>query len=70
MILITSVCIHSMPVSCGFFSEEEISWTLDGEFGGNLRDVRIKVAHKAYEIIVPAGKEDEKVAAVNGDSGE
>ncbi len=64
-------CLYTFHASeLRIFSEEEISWTLDGEFGGNLRDVRIKVAHKAYEIIVPAGKEDEKVAAVNGDSGE
>ena len=64
-------CLYTFHASeLRIFSEEEISWTLDGEFGGNLRDVRIKVAHKAYEIIVPAGKEDEKVAVVNGDSGE
>ena len=36
-----------------FESLEEIPWTLDGEFGGNLQDITIKVLPRAYEIIVP-----------------
>jgi diacylglycerol kinase family enzyme len=35
------------------FSSEDISWTLDGEDGGNLRDVRIGVIPSAYTIMVP-----------------
>ena len=34
-------------------SEEEIPWTLDGEFGGNHKEVHIKNCEKAMEIIVP-----------------
>ena len=33
-----------------FHSEEEISWTLDGEFGGNVSDVTIRVLPKAIKI--------------------
>ncbi len=33
-------------------SEEEIPWTLDGEFGGKVREVDIKNQHKALEIMV------------------
>lgn len=34
-------------------SEEEVAWTLDGEFGGNHQEVTIKNLHKALEIRVP-----------------
>lgn len=34
-------------------SEEEVAWTLDGEFGGNHKDVTVKNLHKALEIRVP-----------------
>ena len=34
-------------------SREEISWTLDGEFGGTHRKVTIENEEKALEIIVP-----------------
>ena len=33
-------------------SEEEISWTLDGEFGGKVREVDICNIHQALEIMV------------------
>ncbi len=33
-------------------SEEEIPWTLDGEFGGKVREVDIKNQHRALEIMV------------------
>lgn len=51
-------CLYAFHTSeLRIFSSEEISWTLDGEFGGNLQDVQIKVLHKAYEIMVPARHE-------------
>lgn len=34
-------------------SEEEVSWTLDGEFGGSHKDVTVKNLHKSLEIRVP-----------------
>lgn len=33
--------------------EEEVSWTLDGEFGGNHKTVDIRNEQKAIEIVVP-----------------
>lgn len=33
-------------------SEEDVSWTLDGEFGGSYKEVVIKNEHKAMQIIV------------------
>ena len=33
-------------------SEEEIPWTLDGEFGGKVREVEIRNRHRALEIMV------------------
>lgn len=44
-------------------SEEDISWTLDGEFGGTLRDVSIQNMRKAYEIMVPS--DDSILEAMN-----
>lgn len=58
-------CLYAFHTSeLRIYSNEEISWTLDGEFGGNLRDIHIKVLHKAYEIIVPAGKESKNQKAL------
>lgn len=34
-------------------SEEEVSWTLDGEFGGSHKEVTVKNLHKSLEIRVP-----------------
>ena len=34
------------------FSKESISWTLDGEYGGDLQSVTISVKPKAYHIMV------------------
>ena len=36
----------------GFYAEEEIPWTLDGEFGGDHREVLIQNHHQAMEIMV------------------
>lgn len=35
-----------------FYAEEEIPWTLDGEFGGDHREVLIQNNHQAMEIMV------------------
>jgi len=36
-----------------FESEEEIPWTLDGEFGGNHKEVTVENLQKQLEIMVP-----------------
>lgn len=36
-----------------FHSENDLSWTLDGEFGGNCRNVTVKNKCKAVEIFSP-----------------
>ena len=38
--------------SVKFYSEEEIPWTLDGEFGGDHKEVRIKDHCKAVDIMI------------------
>ena len=38
--------------SVKFYSEEEIPWTLDGEFGGDHKEVQIKDHCKAVDIII------------------
>ena len=55
---LSNPCLYSFHASdLRVFSSEEVSWTLDGEFGGNLCDVRIEVAPQAYRIMVPAKEE-------------
>ena len=39
--------------SVKFYSDEEIPWTLDGEFGGEQDYVEIENVQKAMEIMVP-----------------
>ena len=34
-------------------SEDEVEWTLDGEFGGSHKEVTVKNLHKSLEIRVP-----------------
>lgn len=36
-----------------FEFDSEVPWTLDGEFGGNVRDVEIRNCKRAIEVIVP-----------------
>ncbi len=36
-----------------FETEDDIKWTLDGDYGGNAKSVRISVMEKALNIIVP-----------------
>lgn len=38
--------------SVKFYSEEEIPWTLDGEFGGDHKEVQIKDHCKAVDIMI------------------
>lgn len=40
-----------------FFTEWEISWTLDGEYGGSHEQVIIKNWHRAIEIMVKGTEE-------------
>ena len=35
-----------------FYPEEIIPWTLDGEFGGDHKEVEIRNMHQALEIMV------------------
>ena len=52
-------CLYAFHTSeVRIFSAEEISWTLDGEFGGDLRNAHIRVVPKAYDIMVPAEAEE------------
>lgn len=45
--------IYSFKSDCiTFFSEENVSWTLDGEYGGSLHEVTIKNIKQALEIMV------------------
>lgn len=51
---LSNPCLYSFHASdLRIFSSEEISWTLDGEDGGTLRDARIGVIPSAYTIMVP-----------------
>ena len=51
---LTNPCLYAFHTSdLRMFSSEDISWTLDGEDGGNLREVRIGVIPSAYTIMVP-----------------
>lgn len=47
-------CFKSSEIR--FESEEEISWTLDGEYGGSHKEVTVRNREKAIEIIVPEDK--------------
>lgn len=35
-----------------FYSKEDIPWTLDGEFGGEHKEVEVRNCHKALEIMI------------------
>lgn len=39
-------------------SQEPISWTLDGEFGGEMTEVTIRNRHRAVEIMMPKAEEE------------
>ncbi len=45
--------IYSFKSDCiTFLSEENVSWTLDGEYGGSLHEVTIRNIRQALEIMV------------------
>ena len=44
------------------FSKEAVSWTLDGEYGGELQNVTISVKPQAYNIMVEDIKEEDRNA--------
>ncbi len=45
--------IYSFKSDCiTFYAEEEVSWTLDGEYGGSPREVKIRNQQQALEIMV------------------
>ncbi len=43
-----------------FYPDEVVPWTLDGEFGGDHREVEIKNRYRALQIMVAGGDEFEK----------
>lgn len=49
----SSLLVHFKTPWVRFTCEEEAAWTLDGEFGGKVRDVRIENLHKAVTLAVP-----------------
>lgn len=38
--------------SIKFISEEEVQWTLDGEFGGAVKEAEISVEKEAVTLII------------------
>lgn len=51
---IDAECMYCFKASEVFIeSEEELSWTLDGEFGGSHKEVSVKNLHKSLEIRIP-----------------
>ena len=57
--IINSLLKHDTSAKCfisfkasqvEFHSDDDLPWTIDGEFGGNCRNVTIKNKHKAIEI--------------------
>lgn len=48
---------HFQTKSVRMYSTEEIPWTLDGEFGGKLNDVRIGLREKSMAIMAPVQKQ-------------
>ena len=55
-----------------FYCEENLSWTLDGESGGNFKEVEISNLRQAIQIIRPQDKAErqkvkEEYEALDGD---
>lgn len=50
-----------------FYFDEEVPWTLDGEFGGSLRRAEIRNHRQALRIMVPA---EGDLPALDGDGGQ
>ena len=56
----SGVIVHFKAPWVRITSEEEIAWTLDGEFGGSVSEVEIQNLHRAITVAVPpVEKEDE-----------
>lgn len=47
-------------------SEEEVAWTLDGEFGGRHREVAVENLKQALQIMVPGEEENALIEAQEG----
>ena len=55
---VSNDCIYTFKTSrIRLTSEEEVAWTLDGEFGGKQREVLIENCRQAIQIKVPKDKE-------------
>lgn len=55
---VSNDCIYIFKTSrIRFISEEEVAWTLDGEFGGRQTEVLIENCRQAIQIKVPWDKE-------------
>lgn len=51
---IKSDCVITFKCSTlDIYSDEPFSWTLDGEFGGNVNKIRIENLHEKIEFVVP-----------------
>lgn len=51
---IKSECVISFKCEkIKIIADEPVAWTLDGEFGGSVREVDISNMHEAFEIAVP-----------------
>lgn len=46
--------------SVRFTAEQEVPWTLDGEFGGSIREVTVENRQQALEIMVKKHRKDSK----------
>lgn len=45
------ICITRKIQKMDIISKENVSWTLDGEYGGDLCKVKIEVVHDAYRLV-------------------
>lgn len=45
------VCISRKVSSMRIISDDSVKWTLDGEYGGIMRDINIQVIHGAYQLV-------------------
>lgn len=56
---IDAQCMYSFKAKeIRFESQDEVAWTLDGEFGGNHKHVTIKNLHRAIDIMAAGNRED------------
>lgn len=55
----SGVIVHFKAPWVRITSEEEIAWTLDGEFGGSVAEVEIKNLHRAITVAAPFEERDD-----------